>query len=175
MNKFKAGDKVKRICSSHEGMTIGDVAIVRMMENGSNMYLEGYGYSHDPGNFELVEETEKESTAKWLKQNKWWIKCESQAELDLINPWLKENFGDTLGVRVPDIIKYVCNDFTYPNLVFWGYEDKPKNQEITLEFGTIVKSFTLPVVETEQEKKIRELQETIDKASAQIKAIKEGM
>jgi hypothetical protein len=33
MNKFKAGDKVKRIASVHDGMKVGDIAVVKYVEN----------------------------------------------------------------------------------------------------------------------------------------------
>jgi len=55
MEKFKVGDRVRRIKGKHRGMSIGDEAKV-MEVSGSHVYLEEYNDGHDPENLELIEE-----------------------------------------------------------------------------------------------------------------------
>ena len=54
------------------------------------------------------------------------------------------------------------------------YEDSSK--ELKLEFANkfVVNSYKTPVIETVQQKQIRELEETIAKAQEQIQSLKEG-
>lgn len=60
MSKFKKGDKVKRISSSHCGMKIGDISIVTEITGSGSIKLADFMTSlHDPNMFELVEDTPK--------------------------------------------------------------------------------------------------------------------
>ena len=46
-SEFKVGDKLKRIYSIHEGMKVGDIAVVRHVVDVWNIYLDGYEFAHD--------------------------------------------------------------------------------------------------------------------------------
>jgi len=59
MVKFKAGDRVRRVCGSHNGMMRGfeDVVVeVRMFDYDTTLTLLGYGNGHDASKFELLHE-----------------------------------------------------------------------------------------------------------------------
>lgn len=181
--KFKAGYKVKRIRSEHEGMKVGDIGVVKSFENSMNMYLEGYRFAHDPENFELVVEDEKENISKWLRENKWFIRTGNPEKSKLVQEWLFEHGYEWLsgkGVSYTDRM-YLCNVDTGGGLhdrILQTNSDKSLHKsakELTFEFETVVKSVKLPTIESEKDKKIRELQETIQSAANQIKAIKEEM
>jgi hypothetical protein len=51
--------------------------------------------------------------------------------------------------------------------------ETPARKEIKLTFKTVIDSVIFPEVETEQEKKLKELEETIKKAQDQIKELQE--
>lgn len=179
MKQFKAGDKVKRVAGEHHGMVIGDTAIVRYQDGSSYLYLEGYEFSHDPQNFELVQEDEKERIAKFLREEKWWIKCSSQLEFDLINNWLEDNFGQRCQCNPPESLKVLTN-FNVTgkkNYVTWNDRDNyPKESEIKLEFETIIKNVQLPEIapkKTEAQIKLEELQKIIEDAQIKLKQLKE--
>ncbi|UZS00832.1 hypothetical protein [Pseudomonas phage vB_PsaM_M1] len=181
-SKFKAGDRVKRVASSHNGMVVGDTAIVRYQEGSSYLYLEGYEHSHDPINFELVED-EKQSTAKWLKENKWFIRTGSPEKSKLVQEWLFEHdYHWCIGDEVNDFGEaYLTNTDSGAYLspaILHGGGDKTNAQEIKIEFETVVKSVQFPEIapkKTEQQLCIEELEATIAQASTQIKQLKEEM
>lgn len=177
MKQFKKGDKVKRVNGGHEGMYAGDTAVVRYQASPDHLFLEGYQLSHDPRNFELVID-EKESIKQLLKENKWWIKCNSQSELDIINLWLVEHFGYSLDIPAPKDMKYVCNDLNYTNKVLWGYTNStPSGSEIKLEFETVIKSVQLPKTpkKTEAQLKLEDLQKIIEDAQWKVEQLKEDL
>lgn len=180
MNKFKAGDTVKRFRETHEGMKTGETAIVKKWQDWCSFFLEGYDLAHDPANFELVKSVdEKESTAKFLREEKWWIKCNSQLEFELINDWLEENSNIRCHCNPPESCKIITNFNSNgkKDYIRWNDRDNyPKENEVKIEFETIVKSVKLPEVvpkKTEQQLRIEELEATIAQASAQIKHLKE--
>lgn len=181
MNKFKVGDRVKRIASAHEGMKVGDVAVVKSIVDEWNLHLEGYSFAHDPQNFELVTSAdEKETISKFLRENKWFIRTGSPEKSKLVQEWLFEH-----GMKWHDGTKHTLNyseDFLSSYGDSFGTHGKDvltdsSRQEITPEFETIVKSVKLPETPkpTEQELRIIELEQTIAQASAQIKQLKEGV
>lgn len=178
--KFKADDKVKRVYSSHEGMKVGDIAVVESFENSMNMFLKGYSFAHDPQNFELVVEDEKETITHILKTKPWWIAVRNQEEYNNVQNWLGENYGSRCIASYNSSMKYLTNISSVGSIendwVMHGNGDKPKEKEIILEFQTTIKSVKLPEKvkpTTEQQLKIAELEKTIAKASAQIEQLKE--
>lgn len=56
MNRFKKGDRVKRvsILVYHRGMRVGDEDVVVEIDEGGALTLQEYGKGHNPENFELV-------------------------------------------------------------------------------------------------------------------------
>lgn len=187
MNKFKIGDEVVVVKSSLPTYWYADKVGQKFKVLDDSTYhsspfhvkLKSSGWAEE-SDLVLASDFEKESISKFLKENSWWIKCESQSDLDLIDPWLVEHFGVGLGIDAPSSIGYVSRLPDYPNEVLWGIGKKDERfPEIILEFETLIKSVKLPEptpkepVLTEQQIKIAELEDTIAKASAQINQLKE--
>ena len=186
MNKFKAGDKVKRIASVHDGMKVGDIAVVKYVENVWNIYLDGYEFAHDPANFELVTSAdEKESTSAWLKENKWFIRTGSPEKSKLVQEWLFQHgcewlYGKTVQSDFKDqlLTNTNCGGYKEKYIMFSTDGNKTNAQEITLEFETIVKSVKLPEApkpteqESQQELRIIELERIINDAKNKIEELK---
>lgn len=177
MNEFKIGDKL-RLKFDGLGPNVPANSVLTCIEDDEpvdGFRLSGEEVSIRWANshkdyFELI--TGKESTAKWLKENAWFIRTGSPEKSFAVQEWL---FDHGMEWHNGEQAFFNYKEQYLGNVGDTFGTSGGAGKEVTLEFETIVKSFTLPAVETEQEKKIRELQETIDKASAQIKAIKEGM
>ena len=180
MHKFKVGDWIKRTGDNYKGVNKGDTKQVVQLVPDVGIRFYGDNVVYDQMFFELVQD-EKESTSAWLKENKWWIRCKSQLEFELINNWLEENACIRCQCNPPESCKIITNFNSngMKNYVMWNDRDNyPKESEITLEFETVVKSVKLPEVApkpTEQELHIIELEATISKAQEQVKKIKEEM
>lgn len=121
--------------------------------------------------FELVEEKPQFD----LKKNPWFIRTGTKEKSEAAQKWLFEQ-GFTWNAGS----KYL---YDYGEIILEGVENskfvqgcfpEPESLEIILEFETVVKSVTYPVVEVEaeQDKKIKELQQTIEKAQKQIEELK---
>lgn len=189
MNEFKIGDKAILKVPIGNFHVPGDVIeAIQDKEAAPGWFLANGKANVDwmnryPEYFEPVKD-EKESTAKWLKENRWFIRTGTKERSELVQEWLFEH-GYVWFVQgsVPSYLesKYLCNVCIDGSIIGDILQTSNSQhihkdaQEIILEFQTTIKSVKLPAVETEQEKEIRELQETIDKASARIKAIKEEM
>jgi len=181
--KFNIGDKVKRIRSEHEGMKVGDVGVVKSFENRVSMLLEGYNSAHDPQNFELVVEDEKEITKKFLRENRWFIRTGSPEKSKLVQEWLFEHgmkwqwytgFNNNTNEK---LLTNTYDDGDKNNYILFAVDSNKTNaQEIKIESETVIKSVQLPEIlpnKTEQQLRIEELEATIAQASAQIKQLKE--
>jgi len=184
MDKFKAGDQVKRIAFVHEGMKVGDVAVVKSVADGWNMYLEGYSFAHDPQNFELVTSAdEKEAISKFLRENKWFIRTGSPEKSKLVQEWLFEHgmkwqwYNDFNNNTNEKLLTNTYDDGDKNNYILFAADSNKTNaQEIKIEFETIMKSVQLPQVlpkKTEAQLKLEELQRTIEDAQRQIAQLKE--
>lgn len=180
--KFNIGDKVKRIRSEHEGMKVGDVGVVKSFENRTSMLLEGYNFAHDPANFELVVEDEKEITKKFLREEKWFIRTGSPEKSKLVQEWLFEHgcgwlYGKTVqsGFNDTMLTNTDCAGNKEEYIMFSTALEKKNAQEITLEFETIMKPVKFPEApkKTEAQLKLEELQRTIEDAQRQIAKLKE--
>ncbi|MNF29693.1 hypothetical protein D3C85_851520 [compost metagenome] len=172
MNKFKIGDTVRRIRSAHAGMGYGDTAVVTNV-SGINLTLKGYKSEHDAQNFELAEPQFD------MKTSPWEIRVNTTEEFASTQRWLEANFGTGLPGLMPKLPFMLTNTTTtgdIMNRVMWGdISSKFSRREIKLQFETTIKSVTYPEVETEQQRKIRELQETIEKAQKQIADLQQGV
>jgi hypothetical protein len=183
MNKFKAGDKVKRIGKPFGSVKVGDIETVETVRGSGSIELVDHFYVYDPKYFELVQD-EKESTSAWLKLNKWFIRTGSPEKSKLVQEWLfNHDYEWFCGKTVQSDFKdqfltntnWVGDKEKY--IMYTHNVSKDNAQEITLEFETVVKSVKLPEVPkpTEQELRIIELEATISKAQEQVKKIKEEM
>lgn len=185
MKQFKKGDKVKRVAGYHEGMQVGDTAVVRQQASFDRLCLEGYESPHDPENFELVQDN-KESIKQFLKENKWFIRTGSPEKSKLVQEWLFDHGCEWLHDGKNAQTDF--NDALLTNTDYYGTKEKcimfsksdskTNAQEIVLEFETIVKSVQLPEVaskKTEAQLKLEELQKIIEDAQNKIDELKGEM
>ena len=182
MKGFKAGDKVRRIAGEHEGMVVGDIAVVTHLDS-VGIRLEGFEYQHDPENFELVK-NEKEIISKWLKENAWYmyIKPNNPAGSKAVQKWLFEHGVEWWNWKYVHLTGKMCLTNVDTDGEIGIYLMQTDNREgvhysaheVKIEFETIVKSVTLPSVpmKSEQEIKIEEIEAIISKAYEQIKQLK---
>lgn len=161
MKQFKKGDKVKRVKGYHEGVYAGDTAVVLSQASPNHLFLEGYQLSHDPSNFELVEIQEEK---KMLKMN-WTISVND-------NNWVVyNNVLELLGYEIYDRRDktngwecVVSSDYK-EGLCCAGDKEKGKQHFENIEAFLL---WFYAKEETEQQKRIRELKETIELAQKQI-------
>ena len=115
-----------------------------------------------------------------LHSNPWYIRVENEEQFNLANEWLKENFGSRLELEYYTYIKFLTNT-TYRgevrnDLVMWNdfFSAVCSFHEIKFNYKTTIISVECPVVqapETEQQKRIRELKDTIEFASKQLEEL----
>jgi hypothetical protein len=187
MNKFKAGDKVKRIGKPFGSVKVGDIETVETVRGSGSIELVDHFHVYDPKYFELVQD-EKESTSAWLKENKWFIRTGSVEKSKLVQEWLFEHGcewlcgkGKTVQSDFKDqlLTNTNCVGYKEKYIMFSTDGNKTNAQEITLEFETVVKSVKLPEApkpteqESQQKLRIIELEATISKAQEQVAKLKE--
>lgn len=177
--KFKVGDKVKRTTGDFRNVLVGCIYTVSEVLSTGAIRLYGHSGSYDPEFFEIYMEKEKPSFD--LHSNPWYIRVENEEQFNLANKWLKENFGKHLfypyDCRIKSLTN-VCSEGYINNAVMWSDVEsfskyKDTRPEIKLTYKTSISSVEYPVVEieTEQQKRIRELKETIDSASKQLEEL----
>jgi hypothetical protein len=188
MNKFKAGDKVKRIGKPFGSVKVGDIETVETVRGNGSIELVDHFYVYDPKYFELVQD-EKESTSAWLKENKWFIRTGSPEKSVQTQKWLfehgidwaghpKDSF-DIYGTQHEMLTNTRCGQAT--DTIMWSVDNDRTAfiaQEITLEFETVVKSVKLPEApkpteqESQQKLRIIELEGIINDAKNKIEELK---
>jgi hypothetical protein len=126
MNKFKAGDKVRRINDSWGNTIIGEIYTVSDHES-RYLYLAHDTISYDPSNFELVEDvvespSEQEIITAWLDKLTYVLAkdCSINSSLDINEHGGISIFGDISQITgSTDIYQYIENTY-----------DQLKSQEI---------------------------------------------
>lgn len=113
-----------------------------------------------------------------LKTQPWFVRVNNEQEFNLLQEWLKENFGTHYNCgwhpQMMGLTNTTVDGKIYNSYVMWFSDDKSLNQnsnEIKLHFKTALDSVEWPIVESEEDKKIRELKETIEAAAKQIKEL----
>ena len=170
---FKAGDKVVCVDSSYsEGHLVECVHyIIDDVDDAEGVIINGYWWY--PNRFKFVEEKPQFD----LKKNPWFIRTGTKEKSEAAQKWLFEQGMSWSGARGNVILNFgedylvnVSGNGYVGKYVMWCSDSSPhaSAKEIVLEFETVVKSVTYPVVETAQDKKIKELKETIDKAQQQL-------
>ena len=136
-------------------MVVGDTAIVRYQEGSSYLYLEGYEFSHDPANFEIVQEENVMS----LKKN--WSLSMSSENADVYKQTLIA-LGYTWheSCRGSKNNGYIRSDSANQDKVFFSYMTEHDHFEDIEEF---LKFHFLPQ-KTEAQLKLEELQKIIEDA-----------
>ena len=188
MREFNIGDKVVCVCRNDDNWyKIGSEFTIRsdsfvdrtddevcyLVEEFSNnkIWIQG-------NHFELIKEEPKQMFN--IKTDPWFIRVNSEEEFEVIQDWLEENYGCSLITSYNPAIEYLtntsCTGQTEEAFVMHGAGDplkKKTRKEIKLTFKTTIYSVEYPVVETEQEIKMKQLQETIDKAARELKELRE--
>lgn len=125
----------------------------------------------------LVKE-EKEEMQFDMSKEPWFIRYSNKEEFKLVDEWVKENYGDSLGVFYQNTMAMTNIDQSgiIRGNVMWLNEEHiksgPERHEIKLTFKTVIDSVTFPEVKTEQQKQIEELEKTILLAQQQIEELK---
>lgn len=163
MKQFKKGDIVKRVASSHEGMRVGDTAVVSSQE-GIHLWLDGYDTSHDTKNFELVEDENVMSLKKnWsLDINSENAEVYKQTLIALGYTWSESH---TVWISQ----SYIRTDNANNNKVFFSNMTEHDHFEDIEEF---LKFHFIPQ-KTEAQLKLEDLQKIIEDAQKKIKQLKE--
>lgn len=182
MSKFKVGDKVRCNASQFSGDRVvhpGQVCVVTHVDGEHFIAVDNLITNGVPtmylGAFEIVEEEDKpESLPFDLKTQPWYILVNNEQENKLALEWLFEQGMEWFfGKKVQWYnCKYLTNTRSYnvgvgPHIMHGS--DMPVGYEIKLTHKVVtdVQWPTIPV-ESEKDKAIRELQETIEKAKQQI-------
>jgi len=183
MSKFKIGDKVRCSYKQYFGEDNGIIGTVTHI-NGQRMTVNNL-LSHEVdfimfgGAFELVEEDKTPDFD--LKTMPWVIYVSSEAENKAALEWLFE-MGMNWAFSPNEILWYgqeqltnVGSDGEIERHIMHGIgKAEPEAKEIKLKYETktSVVGVEWSVVETEKDKAIRELEETINNAKLQIEALK---
>ena len=188
MQEFNIGDKVVCVCRNDDNWyKIGSEFTIRsdsfvdrtddevcyLVEEFSNnkIWIQG-------NHFELIKEEPKQMFN--IKTDPWFIRVNSEQEFEVIQDWLEENYGTRLSSSYHSRMVYLTNSYddgeVQNSFVMHGVGnplEKNSRKEIKLTFKTTIDSVEYPVVETEQQIKMKQLQETIDKAARELKELRE--
>lgn len=181
MGKFKVGDRV--YCVDDSGYTefyVVNGAIYTVVDKlwfeceSDEVSIQDVTEYHE--DFKLY----KEEPIKQFDMHTqpWFIRVNNEQEFHLVQEWLKENFGTCYNCgwhpQMIGLTNTTVYGEIYNNYVMWFSDDKSLNQnsqEIKLKFKTTIDSVEWPVVESEKDKKIRELKEIIEAAAKQIEEL----
>lgn len=181
MTKFKVGDKV-RVVGGYGNLEYGSVHTVVKVINSAKTLNLGDCWWWDFSRFELL----KENNMFDLKKDKWFIRTPTPEISKAVQQWLFEQdfTWEADGTKIQYTNQRFLTNTQYPNIArdyimhssnADNYAEKNGVKEIKLTLKTVVDSVEYPVIETEQEIKIRELKETIEKAQKQIDEIMENV
>ena len=176
MNKFKSGDKVKVVSSVLKTYWYSDkIGEVFTLYN----YIPGFGWNVVGDSCSYLKECdvelvkEKEEMQFDMKKNPWFIRVNNKEEFEAAKEWVKSQ-----GIKFKfsedwydQIIAVESDGFALCIRTEAGEKILNKN-EIKLTFKTVIDSVEYPTIESEQDKKIKELQETIETAKRQIEELK---
>lgn len=120
-----------------------------------------------------------------LKTEKWFIRVNSEQESIAVQEWA---FQQGIGWMNKLELRKDFSTWQLPSAIGFGhfggqslgqanvdYWERNGHKEIKAELKLSVVDVELPAVESPQQKQIRELEETIATAAAQIKKLKEGV
>ena len=188
MSYFNIGDKVVCVCKDEDNwykigseFTIRSAPFVDTQDNtvcyhikeepSDSVWIQG-------SQFKLTKEEPKQMFN--IKTDPWFIRVNSEQEFEVIQDWLEENYGSILISNYSTAFKYLTNtadDGQVEEAFVMHGQGNPlettSRKEIKLTFKTTIDSVTFPEMETEQQIKMKQLQETIDKAARELKELRE--
>ena len=169
INKVKLGDKVVCIESKGWMLRVGDILELSagtMSLDRSKINI--HAVKKFPKDFEMYIE-EEETPIFDMKTQPWKIYVNSEAEYNAANDWLEEKHGSRVPCpyfkRVIGITNRDSHNEVQESLMwldeFNDKDEKIKRHEIKIQFKTqtTVDSVQYPIIETEKQRKIRELKE----------------
>lgn len=191
MSKFKVGDKVflkKHSCSMNA--PIGTIAIVTGYSNSWLTVAWSTDVHQNNGNyyecdFELLQENKMQEFD--MKTMPWWISVKSEAEFESAKEFIKSKGLNMYEIDNCRSLNYVgcaitnffVEDITPVATVLNGKIATSKlhtsGREIKLTFKTVIDNVEYPVVESETQKKLRELEEQQRELADKIAKIRENM
>lgn len=161
---FKIGDKVKRTGSTYQEAIQGKTYEVSALLGMGIIQINGYDTWFDDKRFELIQEVK-------LKQN-WSIRVHSKEQAEVYEKTLIA-LGYTLTsgpITNQWSVKVKCLHSTD---YFWY--SPLMSKDMHFESLESFLAWHFQEEETEQQKQIRELEETIQKAQEQIEQLKKGL
>ena len=187
MSNLKVGMRVKAVTEYPENnfkrISVGDFGTV----TGFDEYVKDFVHVHfDNGRREefydwRVEPVTEEPKQMFnIKTDPWFIRVNSKQEFEVIQDWLQENYGCSLITSYNTAFEYLTNTSCTGQIeeafVMHGRGnplETTSRKEIRFTFKTTIDSVTFPEVESEQQIKMKQLQETIDKAARELKELRE--
>lgn len=177
---FKKGDKIVRVKGNDgNGMLKGNTYTVKNCDADNVIVDEIPNESWSPQYFKPAENQFS------VTRDAWYIRVNSPEESKAAQDWLFSQ-GCSWGVGEKEYRhtgeKSLTNDNGGARL-FWGSQASVESKQekgvpeikLTFKTQTVVDKVVLPVVESPQQKQIRELEETIQKATQQIEQLKKGL
>ena len=185
MFKFKRGDKIIIVSSKFPNVwystKLGETFVIDdLRTNQYGNYYRGSGFRCGVYESDLELVKEEEEVKFDMKKEPWFVRYSNEEEFKLIDEWVKENYGDSLGMFYQNAVAMtnINQDGFIPGNIMWLNEDHinsgPVRHEIKFTFKTVIDSVTFPEVKTEQQKQIEELEKTISLAKQQIEQLKKG-
>lgn len=188
MSNLKVGMRVKAVTEYPENnfkrISVGDFGTV----TGFNEHVKDFVRVHfDNGRREefydwRVEPVTEEPKQMFnIKTDPWFIRVNSEQEFEVIQDWLEENYGEKIRANYGTHMKWLtnaqCDGYINSKLLVMYGSGEPlattPRKEIKLTFKTTIDSVQYPEMETEQQVKMKQLQETIDKAARELKELRE--
>lgn len=187
MKQFNKGDKVKVVSAERDtywyANKIGNIYTLKSFDGNDWIVKETDFGVFAPCDLELVQEDEKESIARFLREQKWFIHTGSPEKSKLVQEWLFEHgvkwqwhsgFNNNPGEK---LLTNTYDDGEKNGYILFSVDSNKYNaQEIKLEYATIIKNVQLPEIapkKTEAQLQIEKLETTIAQASDQIQQLKE--
>lgn len=176
---FKNGDEVVRTDRDYHCVQQGKTYTVDK-QDGDNLYLKGV-----PGAYKAISFAK--STTSYLKGKPWFIAVNGKEHSRIAQEWLFEqglqwahygkvvSFTDQAVLTNVDAGGIVRDYIIYSDSITRKIEQGAHEVKVLGRISMVLEKVELPVVESPQEKQIRELEETIQKAQKQIDALKQSL
>lgn len=186
MSKFKVGDKV--CCVDDSGYHNTDY----LVKGSIYTIVDAYWFECKSGEVSIRDTTaypedfklykEEPMNQSDMKTQPWFIRVTNEQEFNLVQEWLKKNFGkvyensfvgEPMFLTNISALRGMCHDVFWSSDMDYTQSLRLVPNEIKVNFKTTIDSVVFPTVESEKDKKIRELKETIEAAAKQIKELEE--
>lgn len=184
MNQFKVGDIVRRIERNNFDalgtwvLKVGTICKVIDVIGYSSIRVEAKGVPADVGHNAYFFELVKESEMFDMKKNPWYIEV-SKETFPSIQKWLLEEYGTKLACDYFPSLRVLTNarddGIVVNNFVMWSSELPENALEIKFTFKTTIDKVSLPEVESEAQKKLRELEEQQRQLADEIEKLRKSL